>query len=108
LLSADTHGGLAAIGEQLAVPAVRLRPGESEVDQKAAYVRELGAGEVAAIGNGANDVGMLQAAALAIAVLGPEGLAVGAFEYAAIVVASPNDALDLLLHPRRLAATLRR
>ena len=108
LLSADTHGGLAAIGQQLGVSAVRLQPGGSEAEQKAAYVRDLGADAVVAIGNGANDVGMLREAKLAIAVLGPEGLAVGVLQHAGVLVASPNDALDLLVHPRRLLATLRR
>jgi P-type E1-E2 ATPase len=108
LLSADTHGGLAAIGQQLEVPAVRLRPGESEVEQKAEYVRQLGAGSVVAVGNGANDVGMLREAGLAIVVLGPEGLATAALEHGVVLAASPHDALDLLLHPKRLVATLRR
>lgn len=108
LLSADTHGGLATIAEQLAVSAVRLQAGTSEVEQKAAYVRQLGAGTVAAVGNGANDVGMLAEAGLAVAVLGPEGLAAGALARADVLVRSPQDALDLLVHPKRLAATLRR
>jgi P-type E1-E2 ATPase len=108
LLSADTHGALATIGGQLDVPAIRLRAGESEVEQKATYVRQLGAGSVAAVGNGANDVGMLQEAELAIAVLGPEGLMADLLEHADILVAAPADAIDLLLHPKRLVATLRR
>jgi soluble P-type ATPase len=51
---------------------------------------------------------MLQAAALGIAVLGPEGLAAEAWQAADVVMASIHDALDLLLHPRRLVATLRK
>ena len=70
-------------------------------------VERLGAERVVAVGNGANDAGMLQAAALGIAVLGPEGLAGEAWQ-AADVVAGIHQALDLLLHPRRLVATLRR
>ena len=108
LLSANTHGRLATIGARLDVLAARLRAGESEVEQKATYVRQLGAGSVAAVGNGANDVGMLQEAELAIAVLGPEGLMADLLEHADILVAAPADAIDLLLHPKRLVATLRR
>jgi P-type E1-E2 ATPase len=107
LLSADTHGGLAAIGAELGVPAVRLQPG-GEVEQKASYVRELGAASVMAIGNGANDLGLLREAAVSIAVLGPEGLAASLLARADLLVASPTDALDLLLHPKRLVASLRR
>jgi soluble P-type ATPase len=87
LLSADTHGQLDAIGAALRVPAVRLQPGQPEADQKASFVRTLGAAEVVAIGNGANDAGMLVVAGLS---------------------GSIEDALDLLLHPKRLIGTLRR
>lgn len=51
---------------------------------------------------------MLAAAALGIAVLGPEGLATEALQAADLVVGQVEDALDLLLHPTRLLATLRR
>jgi P-type E1-E2 ATPase len=108
LLSADTFGRLDALAETLGVQATRLRPSGSEAGQKADFVRALGASSVAAIGNGANDAAMLRAAGLGIAVLGPEGLATGSAQAADILVASIADALDLLLHPRRLTATLRR
>lgn len=108
LLTADTHGRQAAIDRELGLGAVRMRPGAPEDEQKAAYVRDLGGAEVVAIGNGANDAGMLAVAALGIAVLGPEGLARAALGAADVVAASIDDALDLLLHPRRLVATLRR
>lgn len=67
----------------------------------------MGAAGVAAIGNGANDAKMLETAALGIAVLGPEGLAVETLHAANVVVPHINDALDLLLKPVRLIATLR-
>jgi P-type E1-E2 ATPase len=108
LLSADTHGRLDQVSATLGVAAMRLREGGEEAEQKARFVRELGAAGVAAIGNGANDVGMLREAELSIAVLGPEGLARGAADSADILVTSVHEALDLLLRPRRLLATLRR
>lgn len=108
LLSADTHGGLDAIATYLAIPATRLRAGEPEDEQKATYVQQLGADAVVAIGNGANDVGMLRASAIGIAVLGPEGLATEALLASDVLTNSILEALDLLLSPRRLAATLRR
>lgn len=108
LLSADTHGRLDEITAALEVPATRLRPGGGEAEQKARFVQQLGAASVAAIGNGANDVGMLRAAALSIAVLGGEGLATDLLSEADVLTASPVAALGLLSHPRRLIATLRR
>lgn len=74
---------------------------------KAALLERLGPGGVVAMGNGRNDVAMLHTAALAIAVLGPEGAAGELLQAAHVVVRDVNDALDLLLHPLRLAATLR-
>lgn len=74
---------------------------------KAAYVRRLGANRVACIGNGRNDRLMLRGAALGIATIQREGAAAQALLAADIVVHDVRDALDLLLEPRRLVATLR-
>ena len=59
------------------------------------------------IGNGNNDRLMLAAAALAIAVVQAEGAAQSALAALHIVRASVRDALDLLVHPKRIVATLR-
>ncbi len=108
LLSADTHGRLDEIARELGVPATRLLASEPEPEQKAAFVRRLNPARVVAIGNGANDVRMLAEAAIGIVVLGPEGLAVDALQAADVVAGTIADALDLLLYPQRLVATLRR
>jgi len=50
---------------------------------------------------------MLQAAALGIAVIGPEGAAADTLHAADIVAPNIHAALDLLLHPLRVVATLR-
>ena len=91
----------------LGTQAVRMRPG-GEAEQKAAYVRALGAEKVIAIGQGANDAAMLQAAAIGIAVLSEEGLAVEALVNADMVMTDIFAALNLLEYPTRLVATLRR
>jgi soluble P-type ATPase len=85
----------------------RIVPGE-EADQKRSLVAQLGPVQTVAIGNGANDARMLAAAGLGIAVLGPEALATTALQAADLVVGRNEDALDLLLWPQRLIATLRR
>jgi soluble P-type ATPase len=107
LVTADSHGNQAAIDTALGTTAVRITPGH-ESDQKGRYVRTLGAANVVAIGNGENDVGMLISAAIGIAVLGEEGLASRAYQAADVISRSIGDALDLVLHPARLSATLRR
>ncbi len=105
LLTADTHGRQAALDALLGLCAHRLQPG-GEAAQKEAFARALSGG-VAAIGNGANDVGMLRAASLGVAVLGGEGLCREALLAADLVCRSGCEALDLLLNPARLRATLR-
>ncbi len=108
LLTADTHGKQAEIDQQLTFTADRLQPGGHEREQKADYVRALNAERVVAIGNGSNDVDMLKAATLGIAVIGYEGLASEALSAADVIVLDIHDAIDLLLNPKRLVATLRR
>ena len=108
LLTADTHGKQAEIDRQLKFTADRLQPGGYEREQKADYVRALGAHKVVAIGNGANDADMLKTAALGIAVIGHEGAAYETLAAADVVTHNIFDAIGLLLYPTRLIATLRR
>jgi P-type E1-E2 ATPase len=107
LATADTRGQADEISQRLGCRLARIEP-RHEASQKQALVERLGAGQVAAIGNGANDARMLSAAALGIAILGVEGLAVEALRAADVVVPRIEDGLDLLLQPQRLVATLRR
>ncbi len=103
LLSADTYGTLDAVARELGASAETIATG----GDKATFVRDLGAESCAAIGNGANDVAMLEASSLGIAVVGPEGAAGAAVRAADVVCGSILDALDLLLDERALVATLR-
>ena len=107
VITADTfgkaHGSLRDVECTLQI----LKRG-AEDRAKAAYVRRLGAARVVGIGNGRNDRLMLRIAALGIATVQREGAAVEAVQAADIVVHDVRDALDLLLVPRRLLATLRR
>jgi soluble P-type ATPase len=103
LVSADTFGTLGSIAGGLKVAAVRAASGED----KLRVLDELGRERCVVIGNGANDVLVLEAAAVSFAVLGPEGASTAALHSADVVCASANDAIDLLLDPQALSATLR-
>jgi P-type E1-E2 ATPase len=107
LLTADTHGKQAIIDQQLGLQAVRIQPG-AEAQQKAAYVRNLGAEHVIAIGQGANDAAMLKEAAIGICILSPEGTATEALLASDLVVADIFTALDLIEKPLRIVASLRK
>jgi P-type E1-E2 ATPase len=107
LLTADTHGRQVEIDHQLGLQAVRITPGD-ESAQKADYVRRLGAEGVAAVGQGANDAGMLAAAALGVCVLSAEGAATEALLAADLVAPDIFTALDLFDKPLRIVASLRK
>ena len=107
MLTADTHGKQAAINRQLGLTAIRIKPG-NEAEQKAEYVRQLGAESVIALGQGANDAGMLKTASLGICVFSLEGTAVETLITADIVAPDVNTALELLEKPLRLVASLRK
>jgi P-type E1-E2 ATPase len=107
LVTADTRGKGEETSARMGCHLVRVRPGH-EARQKRALVERLGAEQVTAIGNGLNDAQMLSVAALGIAVLGQEGLAHETLQAADLLVGRITDALELLLYPQRLVATLRR
>lgn len=107
LLTADTHGKQAIIDQQLGTKAVHINAG-SEAQQKADYVRRLGAEKVVALGQGANDAMMLKEAVLGICVLSHEGTAVEALLAADLVAPDIHIALELLEKPLRIVASLRR
>ncbi|HVB21712.1 MAG TPA: HAD hydrolase family protein [Ktedonobacteraceae bacterium] len=104
LLTAGTHGNLAALEQTLGHHLHIIQNGE----EKAAFVQQLGPEGVIAFGNGANDIAMLRLAAVGVAVLVNEGLATGVLQAADVLTTSPIDAIQLVLHPKRLMATLRR
>ncbi len=106
ILTADTFG---SVRNQVAHLPVQLAviPPEKQAQAKAAYLEKLGPANAAAIGNGRNDALMLKEAALGIAVMQTEGAATAALLAAEVVTSEIVDALDLLLHPDRLKATLR-
>ena len=90
--------------------SIRLhRIGEGEEDfQKLELVRKLVPDKTVSIGNGSNDALMLKESAIGICIVGKEGAAAEAVMNADLVMIEINDALELLLKPERLIATLRK
>jgi len=103
VLTADTFGTAREALRELPVAVQVIRDGR----HKAEVVSEMGADGVVAIGNGRNDVPMMGVAGLGIAVIGPEGAAADLLSAADVVTRDIRDALDLILDPLRLKATLR-
>ncbi|WP_346353882.1 HAD family hydrolase [Azotosporobacter soli] len=107
VITADTFGqARPQLAELVGVKVAVIKPG-AEGEQKAELVRKLGPEHTVCIGNGSNDAAMFALAALSIAVVGREGASMAALREADLVVSSPQDAIGLLLNPKRLLATLR-
>lgn len=105
VITADTHGTAAQRCEGL--PVRLLTFPTTQVGQiKADECRKLSGG-VACIGNGFNDIQMSDVCDLSICVIGKEGCCGALLMHTDVVVTSIEDALDLLLKPQRLRATLR-
>jgi len=106
IVTAGTFGGVE--NEVQGIPCVlKILSGADQTGQKARYVEELGAGCTASIGNGRNDRAMLEKAKLGILVMQEEGAATPSLLAADVVCRDIVSALELLLHPLRLTATLR-
>jgi P-type E1-E2 ATPase len=107
LITADTRGQQVYIDRLTSLTAVRVQPGD-EAEQKRQFVRQLGPHHSAAVGQGANDAGMLKEAALGICILSPEGTAVETLLAADLVMPDICSTIDLFDNPIRLVATLRK
>jgi soluble P-type ATPase len=107
VVTADTFGkaadGLAGVNCRLTV----LAPGCQDM-AKVNFIKQLGADRTASIGNGRNDALMLADSALGIAVILGEGASMASLKAADIVCTDILSALELLMYPLRLTATLRK
>ena len=106
ILTADTQG--TANEEILGMNAELIKiPEEDSKQGKFDFLKTLNLEMTVVVGNGSNDQLILKEAALGIAVLGDEGVSVSAIKSADVVVKNIQNALDLVLKPKRLIATLR-
>ncbi len=107
LITADTFGSVESQAKGLPV-TIKVLKSADHTAEKGEYTRSLGSERCAALGNGNNDIEMLKAAKIGIALLGGEGCSTGALLSSDIVCKSAEEALGLFLNPSRLKATLRR
>jgi soluble P-type ATPase len=106
ILTADTFGKARA--QLVGMPCdLSILSVDEQDSRKRDYVQALGAKAAVCIGNGRNDRLMLQEAGLGIAVVQGEGAAVQTALAADVLAPDILIALDLLIHPLRLVATLR-
>ncbi|BAH77112.1 HAD family hydrolase [Solidesulfovibrio magneticus] len=106
VITADTMGTAQRQLEGLPCDLSILGPAEQD-KAKLDFIQGLGSAQTVAIGNGQNGHLMLAVAALGIAVIGEEGAAAQTILASRVVCRDILSALDLLLKPKRLIATLR-
>jgi len=106
IVTGDTFGTAAAALAGLPC-VVHVLQSTAQSEAKRDYVTKLNAEAVACVGNGRNDRLMMEVTALAIAVVQAEGACAATLAAAHVVAPHIRDALDLLLRPLRLTATLR-
>ncbi|WP_035293298.1 HAD family hydrolase [Clostridium sp. KNHs214] len=106
VLTADTNGSVAQQCRDLPVNIEIFAKGDA-LEEKKNVVERLGADNTIAVGNGRNDIDMFKSSELSIAILGSEGCYSKTLLEADIVVNSSVDAVELLLNPNRIKATLR-
>jgi len=107
LVTADMNKNAERLVKDLPVKLYKIKETE-ENNQKLRVVLKKGKNNTVSIGNGCNDVSMLKESAIGISIVGGEGASAEAMMASDLVVVTINDALDLLLKPHRLGATLRR
>ena len=107
IITADTFGSVAAQSEELDI-VLKILTSLNHTQEKADYIKALGSSRCAAFGNGNNDAKMLKEAALGVSVMGEEGCAAATLLSGDVVCKKIEEALELLLFPKRVVATLRR
>jgi soluble P-type ATPase len=105
ILAKEEKGRVEEALSKVKAEIVYLKEGESS-QKKLDLLRQLGPAKTVAVGNGVDDVSMIEEAGLGVCVLGKEGTSSEATKKADVVFMNILDALDFLLKPLRQKATL--
>lgn len=105
VITADTNETVARKCSVMPV-SVQILRSDDHTGEKGGFVRGLNG--VICMGNGANDEAMFAESDIAIAINGKEGCATATLLKSDMVIDNINDALDLLLNPKLVTATLRK
>ena len=106
VITSDTFGTVQAQLEGLDI-TVKVLHSDDHTREKSDYIEALNAESCIAVGNGSNDMLMLQNAVLGIALIGHEGCSSRTLNSSDIVCSNISDTLELILSPKRMIATLR-
>ncbi len=107
VITADTFGTVKNELKEFDLK-VKVLSSNDHTKEKMEFLLNLKKEITVAIGNGNNDKSMLENATLSIAVMGDEGCSKEAIFASDIICKDIKSAIELLLYPKRLIATLRR
>lgn len=107
VITADTFGTVKKELETINI-TIKILSSSDHTQEKCDYIKTIGSQNCASIGNGNNDIKMMQEAMLSIAIIGDEGCSTPVLMNSDIVCKSITDALSLFLNQKRIIATLRR
>lgn len=106
VVTADTFGSVQAQLEGVKAKVV-LISNQDQDQKKLDVLNAICADTTMAVGNGVNDALMLKHAALGVAVLGEEGMAMPALMSSDVMIRHILDVFAFFENPKRLIATLR-
>lgn len=106
IITSDTFGSAGQAVKGINAKLLIIE-GEGSADKKKEIVYKLGYSETVIVGNGYNDHAMFKQGFIGIGVIGSEGLALKAALHCDIIVVKIEDAINLLLNPKKMIATLR-
>ena len=106
VVTADTFGSVQAQLEGVKANVV-LISNQGQDQKKLDVLNAIGTDTTMAVGNGVNDALMLKNAALGVAVLGEEGMALPALMSSDVIIRQILDVFAFFENPKRLIATLR-
>jgi soluble P-type ATPase len=107
VITADTFGTVKEVLKAFNLEVLILSSSDHTAE-KALFLSQLGVERTVALGNGNNDAAMLDDAVLSLAIMGEEGCAKETLLASDVVCRDIVSAMELLLHPKRMIATLRR
>ena len=107
ILTKRDRGKVEETLRKMKVEILYVTEGDSS-QQKLNLLQRLGSHQTAVIGNGLDDVQIMEQAGLGMCVIGKEGSSAEAMAKADLVVTDVLDGLDFLLKPLRQRATLSR
>jgi soluble P-type ATPase len=105
ILTKGNEEAVAEVLKKVKAEVLYMREGGAS-QKKLDLLQRLGAARTVAIGNGFDDLLMMEEVALGICVIGREGASAEVMQKADVVVTDILDALDFLLKPLRHQATL--